>query len=539
MKHFLFFAFMFSVAFAHAQETFTRADTLKGTITKERAWWDVLHYDLHVSFNEKDSSIFGSNKILYKVLDKNSTIQIDLMQPMQIDSVFQNSKRCEWKRDGNTVFISLPEQTVNEQNEVLIYFHGKPHAAKLPPWDGGIIWKKDKNNNAWISVACQGIGAQVWFPNKDHQYDEPDSVSIHITANQELTSVSNGNLISIKEKANETKTYHWKTVNPINNYNIIPYIGRYENFSDTLHGKGGVLEINYWVLQEHLEKAKAWFKDVKPMLRCYEDWFGKYPFYEDGYKIVEAPHLGMEHQSAIAYGNKFQNGYVGQDWSNTGWGLKWDFIVVHESGHEWFGNNITAQDAADNWIHESFTCYAENLYTEYLFGKKAGAEYVIGTRSEIKNDKPMIGVYNVNQNGSGDVYWKGANMLHTLRQIVNNDSLWKEMFRGLNRTFWHQTVITQQIENYMSSFLKLNLTPFFNQYLRTAQVPTFEYKIKKNKVLYRWVNCVKDFDMPVKIFVNVNEKELWLNPKTKRQKISVKAKTFAVDKNFYVRVKKR
>lgn len=531
-----FFFFLFLSAFANAQEKFSHADTLKGSITKEREWWNVLHYDLQVSFNENDSSIFGSNTILYKVLKQNSVMQIDLMQPMQIDSVIQNSKRCEWKRDGNAFFISLPQQNINDKNNVLIYFHGKPHTAILPPWDGGIIWKKDKNNNAWISIACQGLAAQVWFPNKDHPYDEPDSVSLRITANKELTSVSNGKLISVKENANGTKTFHWKTVNPINNYNIIPYIGKYENYSDTIHGKGGVLEINYWVLQENLEKAKSWFKDVKPMLRCYEDWFGKYPFYEDGYKIVEAPHLGMEHQSAIAYGNNFENGYKGKDWSQTGWGLKWDFIVVHESGHEWFGNNITASDVADNWIHESFTCYAENLYTEYLFGKKAGAEYVIGLRNNIKNDIPMIGIYNVNHGGSGDVYWKGANMLHTLRQIVNNDSLWKELLRDLNKTFWHQTVSTKQIENYMSDFLKRDLSSFFNQYLRTTQIPTFEYEIKKNKIRFRWTNCVKGFDMPIKILVN--EKEIFLYPKTKWKKFSVKTNTMEADKNFYILTKR-
>ncbi len=516
--------------------TYTHADTLKGSITRARAWWDLVHYELHAAFSAADSSISGCNKITYRVLEPYRVLQLDLIEPMQPDSVLMDGKTCTWRRDGNAFFVEVPvEQTVGQTAEMFVYFHGQPHRAKLPPWDGGVIWEKDGNGNPWIAIACQGMSASVWFPNKDHQYDEVDSASMHITAAKELVCVSNGRLRSQTANNNGTVTWHWAVVNPINNYNIVPYIGRYVNFKDTLNGLGGKLDLDFWVLEENLAKARQQFTQVKPMLRCFEDWFGKYPFYEDGYKLVEAPFLGMEHQSAIAYGNKYQNGYKGQDLSLTGWGLKWDFIIIHESGHEWFANSITARDVADNWIHEGFTAYAENLYVEYLYGKKAGGEYVVGTRKAVQNDGPVIGDYNVNRDGSGDMYYKAANMLHTIRQIVNNDSLWKEFLRSINKTFWHQTVTTQQVEAFMCDYLKLDLHKILDQYLRTVQIPVLEYRLVKNRLHYRWTNCVPGFNMPLKLNT---AQTLWLKPAEGWQTIVYKNSAFLPDQNFYIKTKK-
>jgi aminopeptidase N len=536
--HKLVILFLCSGIYVSAQiKTYTHADTLKGSIGKARAWWDITHYDLHVSFNYPDSSIKGYNVMSYKVLESYNTMQLDLMQPMQVDSIFQDGKKCAWKQDGDAFFVSLiAAQIINEKKELKLFFHGKPRTAKLPPWDGGLVWKKDPKGNPWISIACQGMAAGVWFPNKDHQYDEPDSVSAYYTVPNDLVVVSNGRLRSVKEMADGTVTYNWAVKNPINNYNIIPYIGKYVNFKDTLNGKGGVLDLDFWVLEDNLEKAKKQFVQVKPMLRCFEEWFGKYPFYEDGYKLVEAPYLGMEHQSAIAYGNQFVNGYLGRDLSLTGWGLKWDFIIVHESGHEWFGNNITVKDVADNWVHESFTTYSENLYTEYLFGKSAGADYVIGTRSAVENNEPVTGVYNVNRDGSIDMYYKGANMLHTIRQLVNNDSLWKEMLHGLNKTFWHQTVTGKQVEEYMIGFLKLDLGKIFEQYLTTVKIPEFEFKITNNQLSFRWTNCVKGFNMPLKIKSVSGERVLF--PTEKSQSIVFKDPDLVADRNYFITTKR-
>ncbi len=532
----IFCFFILLRTYANGQKKmYTHADTLKGTISKERVWWNVQHYDLHVSFSYPDSSISGFNKITYKILESYSVMQIDLMEPMVIDSILQDSKNCFWKRDGNAFFVTLfTPQLKNQSKEITIYFHGKPHAAKLPPWDGGLIWSKDKNNNPWISIACQGMAAGVWFPNKDHQYDEVDSVSVFLTAPSDLISVSNGRLRTKKDNKDNTSTFNWATVNPINNYNIIPYIGRYINYKDTFNGKRGVLDLDYWVLDGNLEIAKKQFVQVKSMLKCFEDWYGPYPFYEDGYKLVEAPFLGMEHQSAIAYGNKFQNGYLGKDLSLTGWGLKWDFIIVHESGHEWFGNSITAKDVADNWVHEGFTAYAENLFVESLFGKKAGSEYVMGTRIGIQNDEPIIADYNVNTDGSGDMYYKAANMLHMIRQIVENDTLWKGCLQNMSKTFWHQTVSTKQIEEFMITYLKLDLQKVFDQYLRTNSIPVFEYKLSKNKVEYRWTNCLKNFDMPLRLLL---EKDVWIYPVEEWQTLHIKSANFLIDDNFYIKTK--
>ncbi len=536
-KYILVLAICFSFLVSNSQNKYMHEDSLKGKVSKEREWWNVLHYDLWVTFNPKDSTIIGYNVISYQILSSYNKMQLDLMEPLVIDSIIQENKKLNWKLDGAAFFITLiSEQKVNSKNKISVYYHGKPKRAKLPPWDGGVIWSKDTNGNPWISVACQGMGPQVWFPNKDHQYDEPDSAGIHITAPKELITVSNGRLRSKQINNDGTATFYWAITNPINNYNIVPYIGKYVNFNDTLNGVGGTLDLNYWVLENNLEKAQMQFAQVKSMLRCFENWFGKYPFYEDSYKLVEAPHLGMEHQSAVAYGNKYVNGYLGRDLSGTGWGLKWDFIIVHESGHEWFGNNITVKDVADNWVHEGFTAYSENLFTEYLFGKEAGAEYVIGTRKAIQNDEPIIADYDVNRDGSGDMYYKASNMLHTIRQIVNNDSLWKALLRDINKTFWHQTVTSKQIEEYMIGFLKLDLQKIFNQYLRTTKIPILEYKINKQKLKFRWTNCVKGFNLPIKI----NTLTEWIVPTEEWQSVLFleKSKSLEVNKNIYIKIMK-
>ncbi len=524
--------------FAQAKKLYTHADTLKGTYSKWRAWWDVLHYDLHADFNPGDSSVTGFNQITYKVLEPQKILQLDLMSPMRIDSILDETGSCTWRKDGDAWFVNLQaDQRKDDVKNLKVYFHGKPHVAKNAPWDGGVIWAKDRKKNPWISIACQGMAAQVWFPNKDHMRDEADSADIYISCPKNLVAVSNGRLESVNLSNEKKPSFHWKVLSPINNYNIIPYIGKYASINDTLNGESGKLDLSYWVLDENYTAAKQHFLQAKTMLRCFEYWFGPYPFYADSYKLVEAPFLGMEHQSGIAYGNSYQQGYLGRDLSNTGWGLKWDFIIVHESGHEWFGNNISAQDVADNWIHESFTAYSENLYTEYLFGKKAGEDYVIGTRASIANDKPIITDYNVNAGGSIDIYFKGANMLHTMRHIVDNDSLWRGMLRGLNSHFRHQTVTTAQIESWMKDTLGYDFQPVFNQYLRTTQIPQLEYKLAKGQLKYRWTNCIKGFTMPVKIH-NETGSTLLLKASEKWQNVPFQGEQLIVDRNYYVGIKK-
>lgn len=513
---------------------FTRKDTLRGAYSDKRNWWDLTFYHLSLSVNPSDSSIQGNNKIFYKVIRSNNVMQIDLQEPMQILSIKQNNKSLSYKKEGDAYFVTLQSlQKINELNILEIEFKGKPTVSKNPPWSGGFTWKKDANGIDFIATSCQGDGASIWWPCKDHPLDEPDSMLQSYTVPAHLTAVGNGRLFKTDSSGNY-KTYHWKVKNPINNYGVNINIGDYFHFSEKYTGEKGILDCEYYVLKVNKDKAIKQFEEVKKMLKAFEHWFGPYPFYEDSYKLVEVPYLGMEHQSSVTYGNKFQNGYLGKDLSESGWGLKFDFIIIHESGHEWFANNITNKDVADMWIHESFTAYSENLFLDYYYGKEASADYVIGTRTKIINDRPIIGLYNLNYEGSSDMYYKGANILHTLRQVTNNDSLWRVILRGLNQEFYHQTVSSEQIENYFTKMLHTDLSSFFNQYLRSTTVPVLEYYINKNVFYYRWTNSVKGFDMPVKITLN-NTTQI-IEPKTYWKKLALNTDNciVKVDKNYYI-----
>jgi len=518
---------------------FTREDTLRGSITPERVWWDWTSSRLEVKIN-KDSSIVGQNTLYYTALQSGRTLQIDLQPPLVVESMEQEGISVGFRHVSRNVWYADLPETVQKgaQKALTVRYRGHPRIAPRAPWDGGFSWKKDASGAMFAATSCQGLGASVWWPCKDHAYDEPDSMRIIISVKPPLKAVSNGRLVRTTDNADGTRAYEWAVKNPINNYGVNANIAQYEHWNDTLQGEKGTLTLDFYALPENLKRAKEQFKQAKLMLRAFEYWFGPYPFYEDGYKLVEVPYLGMEHQSSTTYGNAYRNGYLGRDLSGTGWGLKWDFIIIHESGHEWFANNITYRDIADMWIHESFTNYSESLYTEYYYGKKAGAEYVRGTRQNIDNDRPIIGQYEVNQEGSADMYYKGGNMLHTIRQIVDNDALWRDVLRGLNREFYHQTVTTAQIEQFMIRKSGKNLQKIFDQYLRTTQVPVLEYRLKKRKCAVRWKNCVPGFDMPVKVSFGKGGDE-WIAPTTEWQNLKKgKIRTFTVSEDFYVGAEK-
>ncbi|OQP39780.1 peptidase M1 [Niastella yeongjuensis] len=525
------------------KKQFTHQDTLRGTITPERAWWNVLRYDIQVTPDYGSKTIQGKNRITIQVLKPQNKLQLDLQEPMIIDSIFLVAQtgtktNLNFERDGNAWFVAMPALTANTTPALEVIYHGKPREAVRPPWDGGWIWTRDKQGRPWMSVACQGLGASVWYPCKDHQSDEPDNgASLSVTVPDTLVAVANGRLQEKTANNNGTATYTWAVKNPINNYNIIPYIGKYVTWHEDFAGEKGNLDCDYWVLDYDLEKAKKQFTQAPKMLKCFEHWFGPYPFYEDGYKLVEAPHLGMEHQSAVAYGNRFENGYLGRDLSGTGWGLKWDFIIVHESGHEWFANSITSNDIADMWVHEGFTNYSETLFTTCEFGVEAGNEYCIGSRAGIRNDIPIIGPYGVNQEGSGDMYPKAGNMLHTIRQIINNDSIFRSILRGLNKTYYHKTVTSKEVETYISRQANHDFSKVFDQYLRTTQIPVLEYALKGKDLKFRFTNCIKGFGMPLKVKFGKDEK--WIRANEDWTIISgTNAGDFTVDKNFFINVKK-
>ena len=485
----------------NAQMLFKESDSLRGSLNKNRDWFDIQSYDISVIPNIDNKTIEGSVVWKAKAVKTSQNIQVDLQQPLIIDSVLIWTKnqweKVSFQREGNIALVqhqkNIPIQT---DFSLWIFYHGKPREAIRPPWDGGWIWRKDSNGNPWVSVACQGLGASVWYPCKDHQSDEPDfGAALNIYTPNNLKGIGNGR----PGRTEQNNWSRWVVRNPINNYNIIPYIGDYVNWKETYKGLKGNLDLSYYVLREDSAKAVAQFKEVPKMLEAFEYWMGPYPFYEDGFKLVQSPHLGMEHQSAVAYGNKFKNGYLGTDLSKSGWGLKWDYIIIHESGHEWFANNISTKDIADMWVHEGFTSYSETLYTEYFHGKKAGDEYNFGLRKNISNDIPVIGKYGMNQEGSGDMYPKGANLLHTIRHAINNDSVFRNIVMGLNSQFYHQTVTTEQVENYISLRANFGFQKVFDQYLRTTQIPVFSYSynVKEKILTYQFKNCVTGFNLPL------------------------------------------
>jgi len=536
MNSLFFWISLLLVGVKLSAQPFTHQDTLRGSITPERAWWDLRFYDLSIDFDIDQKMIHGSNSITYNVIREGQTLQIDLQEPLAITKVDYHGQSLACNREGNVYWIKLPHPVApGIVDQITIYYGGTPIEAKRPPWDGGITWSKDDNGNPFVASSCQGLGASAWWPCKDHMYDEVDSMSIRVTVPAGLMDVSNGRLRQIDYLKDGRRTYQWFVKNPINNYGVNVNIGQYAHWADTIHGEKGILDVDFYALQDHYEKAKVQFNDVYRTLRAFEYWFGPYPFYEDGYKLVETNYLGMEHQSSVTYGNGFQNGYKGRDLSSTGWGLKWDFIIVHESAHEWWANNITFKDMADMWIHESFANYAENLFTEYYYGKKAGSEYVIGTRLNIENKRPIISPYNVNSDGPVDMYYKGGNMLHTLRQWINDDEKWRGILRGLQQDFYHQTVTTTQIENYIMQHAGLDLTAFFNQYLRDIRIPTLEYQISGKKIKYRYGNIVPGFAMPLQVSINGGE-EQWIKPVSAWQElVSDKSiDTFSVDPDYYV-----
>jgi aminopeptidase N len=540
---FLFF-FLISPRFCEAQllksnQRFTKADTLRGMLTPLRTCYDINYYHLDIKVDLEKKQINGSNLFCFTAVADFKDLQFDLFDTYRIERIDYRGQNLQFRREFNAVFISFPEILIKgSKHDFKVFYSGAPIIAKAAPWDGGFVFSKDSSGKPWVGVACQGLGASSWWPTKDHQSDEPDSMLISVSVPKGLMNISNGTLRSTTEKENNYTQYNWFISNPINNYNVTLNIGDYAHFSDSFDGESGKLNLNYYVLKDNLAKAKPHFDaDVKPMLKAFEHWFGPYPFYRDGYKLVETPYLGMEHQSAIAYGNDYKKGYRGKDLSGTGLGLFWDFIIVHESGHEWFGNNITSKDIADMWIHESFTNYSEGLFVESIKGKSAGAEYIKGLRKGILNDIPIIGPSNVNKEGSGDMYMKGSNMLHTVRSIIDDDDKWRHILRGLNQDFWHKTTTTDEIAGYINQASGKNLRPVFDQYLRYTAIPILEIKqTGKRSFKCRWKANVENFKMPLKIKTNAKIAK-WTMQGFSTTWQTVRGSSIIVDTdNFYIKV---
>ncbi|MFD1095344.1 M1 family metallopeptidase [Salegentibacter chungangensis] len=510
----LLFAFsMQAQVLSDKEGKYTEADTLRGSLRPERSY-DARKYHLTLKVEPEKKYISGSNVITFRTSEELPVMQVDLYENMKVDSITHGSDKLNYERKHNAVFIEFEEAiAANTTDSISFFYSGHPRVAENAPWDGGFVWSQDEDGNPWIGVAVQGAGASLWYPNKDHQSDEPEEAELHISVPNGLMNVSNGRFEGKRDMGDGFTQWRWKVVNPINNYNIMINIGNYAHFSD----KYKDLDLDYYVLPYNLEKAKKQFKEVKPMMECFYEKFGEYPFVEDGFKLVETPYLGMEHQSAVAYGNKYMKGYLGKDLSGTGIGLKWDYIIIHESGHEWYGNSVTANDIADMWIQEGFTSYTEAVYTECRWGKEKALEYLKGLRKGIDNENPIIGDYGVNAEGSGDMYPKGANLLNNIRSIYDDDELWWKTLKDYTLTYKHQTIDTEDTEAFFNKATETDLSPMFDQYLRHSALPVLQLKEEDDNVLYRWKADVENFKMPVDVFVD--GKEIRLNATDKWQKL--------------------
>lgn len=532
----IFILFIFSIGYIQAQE-YTRQDSLRGKLSLLRTCFDVKFYDLQVRVNPETKFIKGYNAIHYQVVEDFDKLQIDLFENMQIEKIIYQGKELKYQREGNATFITFSEkQKKGTKSFFTVYYSGNPRVAVNAPWDGGFSWSKDQQGNNFIGVSCEGLGASVWFPNKDHLSDEPDSMRIACEVPSDLICVANGNLRKETKLEDKYTRYDWFVSYPINNYNVTLNIAKYAHFADTYTAQDGEkLALDYYVLPYNLEKAKKQFEQVKPMLACYEKYFGKYPFWKDGLALVETPYLGMEHQSAVAYGNQYKQGYLGSDLTGTGIGLNFDYIIIHELGHEYWGNSVSCKDHAELWIHESFCTYTEALYVECLYGKEKAETYISGYRRGISNKQAMVADFDVNADPSGDIYPKGANFLHTLRNVVGNDKLWFEILYGISQDFKIKNTDTQELMQYISKKSKMDMKNIFTQYLMKADVPTFQYKISDNTLEYKWLASHQGFDMPIKIIVD--GKETLLKPSTNWQKLKIKGTKSEVkfkEKDYYI-----
>ena len=548
MKRLIFYILICSISINLFSQNYSKGDSLRGNLSSFRSCYDVFFYDLYIIVDDKQKKILNSsNNIHLTALTDFQKIQIDLFENLKIHSIEFEDKELDFQRIYNAVFINFPRVIESDENIFFkITYSGSPRVAINPPWDGGFSWEKDKNDNSWIGVSCQGLGASSWWPCKDHQSDEPDSMKITCSVRKPLQVISNGNLINDtviynKDLNTLTTKSSWFVSYPINSYNVTLCIGDYTHFNDIYINQEDTLDLDYYVLSYNKKKAMEHFKQVKPMLACFEKYFGPYPFWSDGYALVETPYLGMEHQSAIAYGNNFLPGYNGNTKFTSG--FDFDYIIIHETGHEWWGNSITTNDIADMWIHEGFCTYSEVLYVECIYGYDAMLEYVNNQKNSVRNDKPIVGPYNVNTRGSNDMYQKASLMLHTLRSVIDNDSLWFSLIKGISYEFKHKTIDGIDIINYINSVIQRDFSIFFNQYLNTKEIPILEYKIQKNgrehTLIYRW-DAISGFNMNV--LVNDGIKDIWITPEDTWQELSLgfcDIKAFNIRQDlFFIDVKK-
>ena len=511
----------------------TRADVLRGEYGRYRANNDLLYYHLDIRVDPQKKWIAGKNTIRFKMLEDDTRIQLDLYANLAVDKILLGTTPLKYEREINTVWIDFP-QTLKAGRTYTIDFHYSGNPKEIGRF-GGFVFRKDPGGNDWIFTACEGEGAAVWWPNKDQWRDEVENMDLSVSIPSELVDVSNGALQGKTDLKDGYTRWDWKIHYPINNYDVSLNIGTYVHFGDRL----GDLPLDFYVLPGSLEKAKAQFAQAKPMIEAYEHYFGEYPFKKDGYKLIEVPYSGMEHQSAVTYGNRFANGYLERDWTGVGISPKFDFIIVHESGHEWFGNAVSAADVSDMWIHEGWTTYLECLYVERIFGREDALKYTNGYKAKVRNREPIVTQRGIHRTPSQDMYFKGALFLNTLRSVVGDDARWFTLLRDVFQRFKYQNILTEDLVSFVNAQLKMNLTPVFDQYLRRAELPTLEvaFDEAEGTMAYRWKAEERGFDMPIRAGRKGSLEVLHPTTDWKLLKTDIKKDDFAVATDlFYVNV---
>tara|TARA_B110000444_G_scaffold132958_1_gene124939 strand:+ start:1308 stop:2930 length:1623 start_codon:yes stop_codon:yes gene_type:complete len=512
-------AFFLVISLPVLSQNFTEKDSLRGNLFPERIWFDINYYDLYLDVDPNSKSIAGHNDIFFKVLKKSKIMQLDMFDNMCIDSVIYRDRICRVERKYNAFFIDFPHiLNPGDFEQIRVYYHGKPLEAKNAPWDGGFVWKEDALGLPWIGVACQELGASSWWPCKDHLSDEPDSMRITCSVPSEVQFIGNGNIENDTIDSGK-RISTWKVSYPINPYNITLNIANYSHLHDEYISKKGSLSLDYYVLKGNEEMAQKQFKQVAPMLAVYEQLFGPYPFWNDGYALVETPYLGMEHQSAIGYGNKYMPGYLGRYPGE----MDFDFIVIHESGHEYWGNSVSMNDISDMWIHESFCTYTEALYVEKIYGYEQMLNYLMYQRDFISGSSPIMGHRNVNDKGNSiDMYYKGSWMLHSIRNTLANDSLWFSILKEISLEFSLRNCDGSDIIRLICLRSGEDLAPIFEQYLNFSDLPVLQYTLNMKKtgytLNYKWSSDVREFNMPIDIRLS-NKVVLRLFPSNKYQGI--------------------
>ncbi len=518
-----------------SQSTASRAQELRGAYGRLRSNNDLLSYHLDLRVDPSRKHLSGKNTIRFRMLEDDARIQIDLYENLDVDKILLDGKELDFGRELNAVFVSFPETLkAGETYEIEFHYSGSP--AEQGRF-GGIKFSTDPEGRPWVNTACQGEGGSIWWPCKDQWRDEVESMDISISAPNGLQNVSNGRFQGKEDLGDGFTRWDYRVNYPINSYCVSLNIGAYEHFSE----KFGDLTLDYYVLPESLEDARRQFAQVKPMMEAFYHYFGEYPFPDDGYKLIHVPYSGMEHQSAVTYGNGFTNGYHNRDWTGVGVSTKFDFIIIHETGHEWFGNAVSASDVSDMWIHEGWTTYLECMYVEHVFGYDDALKYTNAYKRKIRNRRPIITQRGIHQTPPQDMYFKGALFLHTMRGVMDDDEKWWALVREVYDSFKFKNILTEDMVELFNQRYERDMTAVFDQYLRRADLPTLElaFDEEAGKVNYRWQATIEGFDMPIR----VGDPEAWqtIEPTTEWQSMETELSQadFAVATDlYYVKVEK-